>query len=239
MKPGLLAAHAKCDPARCAVDSTPQFARVFSVHLAKDRAASVTSCCRHLAEPGPEFSAVGTEHRDLCFWGISDRANDWTAPQSGSSIGVVISRAQHKIAEVFTVSGLVADMGGPAMLQGVHALDIGASPGGWTYYLAAACARVVAVDPGALADQVASAPNVHHVRAKLPLALRTEAPTDLGCDQTPSAGINRGEHVGTRATGRPDAVAEIKSFAPAGGYALAVCDINASPAEVRLFSLPL
>ena len=52
-----------------------------------------------------------------------------------------------------------------AQQQLLTALDVGASPGGWTWYLAQhPFARVFAVDPGALAPAVAAAPNVTHLQ---------------------------------------------------------------------------
>ncbi|KNC69563.1 ribosomal RNA large subunit methyltransferase J, partial [Sphaeroforma arctica JP610] len=45
------------------------------------------------------------------------------------------------------------------------ALDIGASPGGWSYWLADRCATVVAVDPGALKAPIPS--NVIHVQDRI------------------------------------------------------------------------
>eukprot|EP00045_Choanoeca_perplexa_P008541 m.79912 g.79912 ORF g.79912 m.79912 type:complete len:399 (-) comp14529_c0_seq9:2058-3254(-) len=47
------------------------------------------------------------------------------------------------------------------------AVDVGAAPGGWTDYLADKCKHVVAVDPGALAQDVLNRPNVTHLASKV------------------------------------------------------------------------
>lgn len=49
---------------------------------------------------------------------------------------------------------------------GVMAIDIGASPGGWTELLAH-FGEVVAIDPGALLTRVTARPNVTHLRCRL------------------------------------------------------------------------
>ncbi len=63
------------------------------------------------------------------------------------------SRAYRKLWEVFT---LYAD----APAAGARCLDIGASPGGWTWVLAEAGANVVAVDKAPLDPAIAARPNV-------------------------------------------------------------------------------
>lgn len=47
------------------------------------------------------------------------------------------------------------------------ALDIGASPGGWTAFLAEKFDKVIAVDPGALDETVLARPNVTHIKSRL------------------------------------------------------------------------
>ncbi len=59
----------------------------------------------------------------------------------------------------------------------MNALDVGAAPGGWSAYLATRCARVFAIDPGALAPPVAD--NVTHVPLRAEEATPTLAATGL------------------------------------------------------------
>lgn len=47
------------------------------------------------------------------------------------------------------------------------AVDVGASPGGWTLFLSSRCTRVYAIDPGDLVPSVAALPNVTHMRARV------------------------------------------------------------------------
>ncbi|CAN0312524.1 unnamed protein product, partial [Phaeothamnion confervicola] len=70
-----------------------------------------------------------------------------------------ICRAWYKIDEVTRRAGILYD-------ASWRAIDLGASPGGWTDFLAQRCATVVAVDPAHLAPAVAVLPNVVHVQKK-------------------------------------------------------------------------
>ena len=63
------------------------------------------------------------------------------------------SRAYLKLWEFFTVTDLRPS-------PGERCLDLGASPGGWTWVLATLGARVIAVDKAPLAANVAAMPNV-------------------------------------------------------------------------------
>ncbi len=67
------------------------------------------------------------------------------------------SRAYLKLFEALTVLGRRPK-------QGDRCLEIGASPGGWTWVLATLGARVVAVDRAPLAPNVAKLPNVEQVQ---------------------------------------------------------------------------
>ena len=71
----------------------------------------------------------------------------------------VASRAYFKLEEALDLAK-VEDLGGK------RALDLGAAPGGWTEVLLDRGASVVAVDPGALDENVATRPGVRHVRKK-------------------------------------------------------------------------
>ena len=72
----------------------------------------------------------------------------------------VICRAEHKLQEAIELWDL-----GPSLV-GADALDVGASPGGWSWVLAEAGARVTAVDPGELDPRVLSHDAVTHRRAR-------------------------------------------------------------------------
>eukprot|EP01134_Creolimax_fragrantissima_P005207 CFRG5207T1 len=89
-----------------------------------------------------------------------------------------VSRAYYKIEEVFRRTEIVdwmLESSGQAPVapqtamdtsydNGV-ALDIGAAPGGWSYWLAARCSKVVAVDPGMLKEPIPE--NVIHVADRI------------------------------------------------------------------------
>ncbi|MCU0548561.1 MAG: methyltransferase domain-containing protein [Leptolyngbya sp. Prado105] len=68
-----------------------------------------------------------------------------------------ISRAEFKLLEAIAVFNLTLPTQG-------RALDLGASPGGWTRVLRQIGLSVVAVDPGDLADALHSDPKVSHSR---------------------------------------------------------------------------
>jgi len=78
--------------------------------------------------------------------------------QDSNQACLAVSKAAAKILEAVSRSGL--------NLQGLTALDIGAAPGGWSYYLknVALCDRVIAVDMGALAAPIPE--GVEHWRMK-------------------------------------------------------------------------
>lgn len=68
-----------------------------------------------------------------------------------------VSRSEHKLLEALSLFGLELPEGGTA-------LDLGASPGGWTRVLRERGMKVVAVDPADLDPRVARDPGVVHVR---------------------------------------------------------------------------
>lgn len=72
--------------------------------------------------------------------------------------GEQVSRAEWKLEELFKVFDV------PLPSSSAHALDLGASPGGWTRVLRSRGYEVWAVDPGDLHPRVAADPAVHHVR---------------------------------------------------------------------------
>ena len=69
-------------------------------------------------------------------------------------------KAAGKITEALTVAGF--DLSKP----GGVAIDVGASPGGWTHQLAQSMDIVIAIDPADLHPTVRTLENVHHVRKK-------------------------------------------------------------------------
>ena len=84
----------------------------------------------------------------------------------GSGADGVICRAFYKLREVALRLGL--------RLEVEHAIDVGASPGGWTTCLCdAGCARVTAVDPGALylPPALAASGRVEHLQMRIEAAL--------------------------------------------------------------------
>jgi len=72
------------------------------------------------------------------------------------------SRSTLKLAEAFEVflGGRARDLVRP----GMHAVDLGAAPGGWTWQLAQRGVRVTAVDNGPLKGAIRDDPLVRHVR---------------------------------------------------------------------------
>eukprot|EP00455_Lapot_gusevi_P001445 TRINITY_DN10580_c0_g1_i1.p1 TRINITY_DN10580_c0_g1~~TRINITY_DN10580_c0_g1_i1.p1 ORF type:complete len:350 (-),score=58.71 TRINITY_DN10580_c0_g1_i1:38-1087(-) len=97
---------------------------------------------------------------------------------------LVISRAYYKLQEVFEF--VLRDEN--INFSELKAMDIGASPGGWTQYLAFTrnCKLVAAVDPGEMHMHLNDKPNVKHYKQRAEDALSSlegDAPYDmLMCD---------------------------------------------------------
>ena len=72
------------------------------------------------------------------------------------------SRSTLKLAEAFAT--FLGARQGKLLRPGLHAVDLGAAPGGWTWQLARHGLHVVAVDNGVLKGSVADHPLVTHVR---------------------------------------------------------------------------
>ena len=72
------------------------------------------------------------------------------------------SRSTLKLAEAFAVLLDHADRA--ALRPGLHAVDLGAAPGGWTWQLARRGLKVTAIDNGPLKGSVADDPLVTHLR---------------------------------------------------------------------------
>ena len=73
------------------------------------------------------------------------------------------SRSVLKLAEAFEVF-LSDEEKTQWIKQGMHAVDLGAAPGGWTWHLVQLGMQVVAVDNGPLKGVVAEHPSVKHLR---------------------------------------------------------------------------
>ncbi|MEO6929800.1 MAG: 23S rRNA (cytidine(2498)-2'-O)-methyltransferase RlmM [Casimicrobiaceae bacterium] len=73
------------------------------------------------------------------------------------------SRSTLKLVEALVT--FLGDAEASALRPGMHAVDLGAAPGGWTWQLAHRGLRVTAVDNGALRGDIADDSLVTHVRA--------------------------------------------------------------------------
>jgi len=111
----------------------------------------------------------------IFHWGIRARIDDSpperedvnrsrpnpTNKSLNRAIFTPVSRAYYKLLELieyyFPKLGWVTD---PDSI----ALDIGASPGGWSQLLSLHFREVISIDPGALDEQVLKRPNVRHIR---------------------------------------------------------------------------
>jgi 23S rRNA (cytidine2498-2'-O)-methyltransferase len=72
------------------------------------------------------------------------------------------SRSTLKLAEAFEV--FLGERAGDVLRAGMHAVDLGAAPGGWTWQLVQRGLRVTAVDNGPLKGSIRDDPLVRHVR---------------------------------------------------------------------------
>lgn len=73
------------------------------------------------------------------------------------------SRSTLKLAEA--IATFLGPREGKLLRPGLHAVDLGAAPGGWTWQLARRGLHVVAVDNGPMKGSIAADPRVTHVRA--------------------------------------------------------------------------
>lgn len=144
----------------------------------------------------------------------------------------VVNRAYYKMAEIAVHSKLVRESlaNNPTSSVG---LDIGASPGGWTAYLAERCNQVIAVDPAEMDEGVKAKPNVVHIKAML-----LDKTLDGVAFQAGSEGTDQLAALQEAFTQTYDSIA-----AEAGaGITLVCCDVNKQPeeaAEISLRALPL
>ena len=102
-----------------------------------------------------------------------DSLSDWPGGRMRLSRDPTqVSRAEFKLEELFAVSSLPLPSAG-------RAVDLGASPGGWTRILRRHGLEVWAVDPGDLDPRVTADPLVHHARTTAGVFLRS---TDMRFD---------------------------------------------------------
>jgi 23S rRNA (cytidine2498-2'-O)-methyltransferase len=98
--------------------------------------------------------------------GSSDPRNSANAPMGILRMKMPYeapSRSVLKLAEAFEVF-LSDEEKTQWIKQGMHAVDLGAAPGGWTWHLVQLGMQVVAVDNGPLKGVVAEHPSVKHLR---------------------------------------------------------------------------
>lgn len=121
----------------------------------------------------------------LVLWGVSPADGGGFAAQPARASSAATCRAYHKLHELCAANaallrphasvgpmeraqGMAAGegaAGGTRPLAGMHALDVGAAPGGWSSCLVElGCARVCAVDPAELDPTVCALPAVEHLR---------------------------------------------------------------------------
>eukprot|EP01083_Nonionella_stella_P053441 141378_1 len=118
------------------------------------------------------------DNTPLYLWGVHPRAYHFVTSTVCETIRVEphVSRAFYKISEIVDSAEL-------GLSDSSSVLDLGASPGGWTECLAPLVSRgrVVAVDPGDMAESVLALENVFHIKSKTQLCideLRELAPPD-------------------------------------------------------------
>jgi 23S rRNA (cytidine2498-2'-O)-methyltransferase len=122
--------------------------------------------------------------------GTSDPHNSANAP-----MGIVRMKMPHeapsrstlKLAEAFEVL-LTSNEKRNLLKPGMHAVDLGAAPGGWTWQLVHLGMKVVAVDNGPLKGAIAEHPSVRHLRED-GFRFRPKKPVDwLVCDMVEQPG---------------------------------------------------
>ncbi|HUX89640.1 MAG TPA: 23S rRNA (cytidine(2498)-2'-O)-methyltransferase RlmM [Gallionellaceae bacterium] len=122
--------------------------------------------------------------------GSSDPRNSANAPMGILRMKMPFeapSRSVLKLAEAFEVF-LSAEEKTQWIRQGMHAVDLGAAPGGWTWHLVQLGMQVVAVDNGPLKGVVAEHPSVKHLRQD-GFRYRPKNPVDwLVCDMVEQPG---------------------------------------------------
>lgn len=189
--------------------------------LSPDQFSHVLSACEvalSTAEVLCGVEPIGTAgSKDTTFlYGVVSRRNDYASNAENNApvpAPAVVCRAYHKVAEAEETSPLVAKCiaAAAANKAGTCALDIGASPGGWTAYLATKFERVVAIDSAELNADVLATEGVTHIKALL-------------------MKVEDGREGAAGREAYKDTLEKVKAALP-GQPSLVCCDINQEPAE--------
>lgn len=116
------------------------------------------------ATPRPRLHVLFTD-RDHAYVGMSEAGSGSRWPMGIPRLrmpGAAPSRSTLKLAEAFVT--FLGEREPDLVRAGLHAVDLGAAPGGWSWQLAARGLRVTAVDNGPLKGDVADDPLVTHLR---------------------------------------------------------------------------
>lgn len=131
------------------------------VEIALGRPIEASGAVVDLDRPAQILSVYLGAH--TAYLGLStpeDNKRTLTPQHSSYTRSPEICRAERKLEEAIELWDLQGN------LAGSTALDVGASPGGWSWVLAAAGAQVTAVDPGELDARVSGHPKVTHLEAR-------------------------------------------------------------------------
>ncbi len=109
------------------------------------------------------------QYRDGTFrWSMrSMDEHFFTSPDGPTRVPGSFTKAAAKLAEALLVGGMSSGIGAAQEPgKGRVAVDVGASPGGWTHQLAVGqgMEMVIAIDPAELHESVLALENVHHVK---------------------------------------------------------------------------
>ena len=139
--------------------------RLDSARLVRDAGGLLAQVCVLSATRAIISATPAVEAHSLHAGGRARMRVDSEAP----------SRAAMKLEEAL-------DWFGAAPSRGDQCVDLGAAPGGWTHVLLARGAKVLAVDPGAMAPALAKNKNLEHIRGSA-FEVEPESPVDwLFCD---------------------------------------------------------
>lgn len=182
-------------------------------------AAALDGLCENLKR-GPHDPPLPSPRYRAALVRPAAVLSDTTAQRE---VGGRTCRAEWKLSEA--LAGLAEDLtAAAATRRAAAAIDVGASPGGWTRHLALSSkfSRVVALDPADLDADVAALPNVTHLRmlSRSPGAL--EAVRDA-----------------LRCAGGGGDEAEGEEEGPPPLATLLTCDANEPPADAARCILPL
>jgi 23S rRNA (cytidine2498-2'-O)-methyltransferase len=185
------------------LDELPRHPKALSVQTWTDGAGTGGSYYHLLEEAlGARGIAVSRAGQDVvvsCFVSaktvilglnrLEDSLSDWPGGRMRlARSDDRVSRSEFKLEEAIQTFGLDLPQGGKA-------LDLGASPGGWTRILRQQGLEVWSVDPGDLDPRVAADRRVHHVKATAGNFFRTNqvkfdvVVNDMRMDQVMSARV--------------------------------------------------